>query len=358
MAEPTAAAGAWSAERISEFVSTTCCVVRLVRGRSACGGQPATRAGRGPAARGGRRRQAAARRVLLLGLARGRAGRDTPAMRAAASMELVHAAALVHDDLIDDSCAPRGAQPARRPARAGPTPDADGGALAGDARRRPADGLGRSAVHRLRAARAVSRAREADVVGAGARADRRGVPGGAGTAHRHRDRPQDRWRSCATRPPSTPSSIRCRSAAGSAAPPSERSRALFSTGCRWGRRSSCATTCSRCSATRRHRQVEPRRPRRARPTALVACARQGPTPPTAMVLGRMLGRDDLGAADLAEIRAILQRSGSARPGRAADRPARARARGARWPAPPCPARPPRRCTTGRGRHHPHVLTRV
>ena len=48
----------------------------------------------------------------------------------------------------------------------------------------------------------------------------------------------------------------------------------------------------------------------ARPTALVAFARQGAAPRDRAVLDRVLGRDDLGAADLAEIRAILQRSGA------------------------------------------------
>jgi geranylgeranyl diphosphate synthase type I len=48
----------------------------------------------------------------------------------------------------------------------------------------------------------------------------------------------------------------------------------------------------------------------ARPTALVAFARQGAGPRDRSVLDRLLGRDDLGASDLAEIRAILQRSGA------------------------------------------------
>ena len=48
----------------------------------------------------------------------------------------------------------------------------------------------------------------------------------------------------------------------------------------------------------------------ARPTALVAFARQGAAPRDRRVLDRVLGRDDLGAADLAEIRSILQRSGA------------------------------------------------
>ncbi|MBS2537606.1 polyprenyl synthetase family protein [Catenulispora sp. NF23] len=48
----------------------------------------------------------------------------------------------------------------------------------------------------------------------------------------------------------------------------------------------------------------------ARPTALVAFARQGADPRDRAVLDGLLGRTDLGTRDLIEVRAILQRSGA------------------------------------------------
>lgn len=107
-------------------------------------------------------------------------------VRAAASMELVHAAAVVHDDLIDDSPLRHGRPTAHRAAwcRAAPPTRRRHREVAGDASRGPAHGNGRGVVRHQRSPRRIPRPGSPPVVGDGPRADRGRVPGAP--AHRSR----------------------------------------------------------------------------------------------------------------------------------------------------------------------------
>ena len=129
----------------------------------------------------------------------------------------------------------------------------------------------------------------------------------ASTSTSPRPRPADATQprpaaSSGTSRASTPSSGRCISARRSPAGSTSSPRRCPRSASRWARRSRCATTCSSCSATGRHRQARRRRPARRQAHA----ARRGRRA-RADATGRAL-LDRIGAPDLSvdEIAALQQ----------------------------------------------------
>ncbi|ACU72219.1 Polyprenyl synthetase [Catenulispora acidiphila DSM 44928] len=238
---------------------------------------------------------------------------DTPAMvRAAAAMELVHAAALVHDDLIDDSLLRRGVPTphvALREATA-KAPDPDGAArslalLVGDLLMAWAGqlftGSGLPAVYLARArpmwsvlARELIAGECLEVLRTGTETD----PQESLTIIRYKT---------AKYTVEHPLQIGGRLGGASA-----RTLGVFSDyglplGEAFQLRDDLLAVFGDPAITGKNNLDDLVA---ARPTALVAFARQGATPRDRAVLDRLLGREDIGSADLAEVRAILQRSGA------------------------------------------------
>ncbi|MEY9892070.1 geranylgeranyl diphosphate synthase type I [Catenulispora sp. MAP5-51] len=238
---------------------------------------------------------------------------DTPAMvRAAAAMELVHAAALVHDDLIDDSPLRRGVPTphvALRDATA-KAPDPDGAArslalLVGDLLMAYAGqlftGCGLPALYLARArpmwavlARELIAGECLEVLRTGTQTD----PAESLAIVRYK-----------TAKYTVEHPLQIGGRLGGA---SERALGVFSDyglplGEAFQLRDDLLAVYGDPARTGKSNLDDLVA---ARPTALVAFARQGAAPRDRAVLDRLLGRDDLGPADLAETRAILQRSGA------------------------------------------------
>ena len=179
--------------------------------------------------------------------------------RAATALELLQACALIHDDVMDGSDTRRGMPAAHRrfaTLHRGTewlgSPEGFGDRR-GDPARRPVPVVGRRAAHVAAACPAErGAAGQAGVRRDAHRADGRPVPRPARAGASAAARPSAPCASSATSPRSTRSSGRCTSAPRWPAPPTEPRRHLLrATACRSARPSSCATTCSACSATPR-----------------------------------------------------------------------------------------------------------
>ena len=229
-------------------------------------------------------------------------GDPAAVLRAVSALELIQACALVHDDLIDDSATRRGEPTvhvrfggAARRRRLDGRPDALR-RRGRDPARRPGPRLGRRHAPRVRAA---TRSRSPVPAARGRPCAPRCSAGSSSTCctQSSGDEPRDRAADQpATRPPPTPWSARCTSGPRSRAPTTRADRrATAASAPTSASPSSCATTCSACSATR---------PSPASPQA-TTCARASgrcssrwrrartPTARPAAVVERAVGNPDL-----------------------------------------------------------------
>ena len=271
---------------------------------------------------GGKRLRAG---VLLLGLARRAAARTAREIfAAAAALELLHASALVHDDVMDGSDTRRG-QPAvhrrfaarhaaARLARVAEAFGTGAAILLGDLLLTWTDEM----LARLRPAADAALARGRQVLD---RCAPRSSPASSSTcsARRRADASvgQRAAGGRATSRPSTPSSGRCTSAPPSAGP--QRAAATRpvtagaspATACRSARRSSCATTCSASSAN----PAETGKPagddlREGKRTVLLAIARERADGPRREVLDRCVGDPLLTEDRRRPVRAVITGTGA------------------------------------------------